>query len=594
MPCPIQPLGHLGGRCYLLDATGQVLSFVARDLTYAHLTYVAGMPPLGKGPDGSLWPIHAWLIQEAAAYDKDGKATGDFSAKKAASLITAMCRRVGVYNPNTPHRTAGVWPGQDGERTGTLMVHFGDQVEIWKHGRAVGEEPVGFKDAGALYLAAPKLPRAPDAKPFTAEQARHLVTCLELWGWRDPIMVDLMAGLIAAGFYGAAPPWRVHGAVAAPAATGKTELARFAAAVLGPLGFYSNDFTEAHIRQTLNGKGAVLVLDESESDPQGGPSPAAKAVALLRRLSGEEGLRGGRGSPQGQAQTFTLSGTGLIFGITIPPMEAADRSRFITFALQKPRGTIAELSKAKAWAATACDPLRLRMLGKWDVFRSAFATFGQALELDFGLQGRPVNVFGIVLAARWLLEHDDPPSLEAAGEWVARVGGAIGRHQDDTEATDCSACMGKLLTSTVRAFRQGEEFTIGELIARGIGSVTEPRREDGSLGALKPKALGTAPPALALRRHGLRLEIVDRALYVAIAHSHETLRKIFAGSRWQGGGWRESLLNWPTARLSAGALRFIGAQVRAVMVDVVTLEFESVDDGPKEQHSGGGSTDPPK
>lgn len=576
VPCPVTFLGHRDGRFFLIDATGQLRGFVSRDMTALGLQDFCGMSPWPNAA-GDSWPIDAWLVQVAPAYDRNGQPTGEFSAKGAGAKVQALCRRAGLFDPMTPQRSGGTFLGADGARAGGLLVHFGDRVEVWQGGRAVAEEKAGFADGGAVYVSAPRRAHKAEARPFTGAEAVRLVDSLKLWNWRDVAQADLMAGLIAAGFYGAAAHWRTHGAVAAPAGSGKTELAKFIGTAMGPNGEYSNDFTEAFIRQKLNGQASVLILDEMEAETHGGTSPASRALALVRRLSGDEGLRGGRGSSGGQAKSFLLSGSALVFGVTIPPMEAADRSRFITFSLLKSTGTQAELDKAKLWVAGAADGMRLRMLTLWPRFRPTFDVFAAALDADRGMQGRSANVFGIALAGRWLLEHDDPPTLDQAAAWVERMGEALTRHQHDSESTDVDSCIGKLLTSSVRAFRDGVELTVGELVAKAIHAVTGAAEGGRMVGPVNERLLARHASALALRRHGLRLELDQGRLCLAVANDHEALRRVFAGSRWQAGGWRESLMNWPTARPSAIGLKFLGKQSRAVLIEVETLAWEEAD-----------------
>jgi hypothetical protein len=497
-PCPFLPLGHRDGRFYIIDATGQLREFGPRDLSPLGLIDLCGMPP------DSEFPIDAWLVRIAPTLDRNGQPTGEFSAKRAGARVQALCRRAGVFDPQIERRSAGVWLGREDKRAGRLLVHFGDVVEQWDEGQLVSEEPAGFIDADTVYVAAPRRLRRNDLEPFTAVQSMAFVEHLNSWGWRDDAQPDLMAGVAALGFYGQASPWRVHGAISAPSKSGKTELALFIATSLGAMAWYRNEFSEAFIRQTLTGQARVLVLDEAESDSHGGISNAGRAIGLIRRLSGEEGFRGGRGSAGGRPMSYSLSGSGLIFGITIPPLPPADRSRFITFGLTSPRGGVAELERAKAWAVDAADPLRLRMLSLWPMFRAAMPIFASALEADRNFWGRDAKVFGATLAARWLLQYDRLPDLAEAGKWLEHFDAALTEHARDSETTDVDTCLGKLLTSSVRAFRGGDELTIGEICEEAVAAVTI-RDQYGIVTEIKPFAVDRAPalwPASRRRARG--------------------------------------------------------------------------------------------
>lgn len=96
------------------------------------------------------------------------------------------------------------------------------------------------------------------------------------------------------------------------------------------------------------------------------------------------------------------------------------------------------------------------------------------------------------------------------------------------------------------------------------------------------------PAARALRSAGLQIVDDHGVVCLAVANHHAGLRLAFAGTPWASGKWRDSLLNWPTARRSANKLNFHGQSSRAVLIEVGTLGLGVYDARSHNQDIGGG------
>lgn len=542
---PFVPLGFRQGRFYFIAAKGEVRDYGLRDLTWHGLVELCGSDT-------------SWLIQVAQARDKENNLVQDFNIKKAGRKVMALCFAAGIWDPLTPLRDAGIWPVERGQ---ALLAHYGDIVEEWRGGALKERHPAGFKREGAVYvLTAAALRRS--STPAPAETGKQLVAHIGKWAWRHASAADAIAGLTGLCMLGAGPDWRMHGAINADPESGKSQFLKFIGQVLGPLGFYSNEFTEASIRQALMGRAATLLLDETEVEDGPQPGHAAFAVKLIRRLSGDGGLEGHRGSASGKVQVFNLVGTAFIGGVNLPPMGPADRSRFLLLDLL---GGVkrADIAAARRWAAEAGDGLRARMLSLWPKFGPARDLIAAVLEEERALTGRVADAFANLGAARWLLTNDVVPTPEQAGQVLQRLGLLIEEHVADLEEKDGDLCANRLFTSSAGYWRRGEDLTVGELVRRAAAAGMK------------------SDQALALPMHGLRLlldppgpEPKPRVTgWLAVANQHQALARIFAGSRWQGGGWRASLMKLPGSQLHAG-LRFSGPKQRCVLLWLDALDLD--------------------
>ncbi|MEA1674085.1 hypothetical protein [Nitrospirillum sp. BR 11163] len=560
-PCPVVALGHHDGVYVFLSPSGELRKLTVRDMS------ANGLLSLFSGEPG-------WMVRNYRRLDKEGNPTEDFVIRGVVGHLIRASEAVGLYDPTVQLRGLGVWasaPGRDGRRAPVL--HCGDAIytaavaprdsDLPLVAAAKGAAPpgvqgkwhsAGFRDGNSVYPAKPKMRRPAFDKVAGIEDGTILSAHLDLWNWANRRDRLLYLGLIGMALLGGFPGWRVHGLIIAAHGSGKSRLLELTAAILGPMGSLFNDFTEAGVRNVLGGEARVALLDEAEGDG-GSEGPVAKAIGLIRRMSGGEGASIVRGSPGQIANASTVTGCAILAGINPPALTPQDRSRIHAFEIVKrvgdPTGE-AKVIAAIAWAHANSARLRARAITRWDIFAKAVALYRPALIMA-GCDGRQADLLAGLLAGRDLLLHDYPPDSDTLEQAVADLAEHIAfTQEEDVEDSDAQQCLSHLMTYETADWRQGERTTIGNMISEAF-SETDPEDKNRA----------------ALARHGLRLEVdvegrlgKSNRFYLVVAPRHSGLERIFSGrvgQKWQGRGWVRSLSRllpdisrWPSPLWFAG------------------------------------------
>jgi hypothetical protein len=541
--CPITPLGMLGGTYWFFDINGELRSFNAQQISQApQIVSLFG--------GNTLWPTGRF-----PQYDKEGNPTNWFNARLVGRWLVEQASRVGLFQSDMPRRGVGVWAAGDS----AVALHMGDII------RWLGDEPhdqrAGFSAHGALWPRAPRTTRP--GEPASADDARSLEAAFERWNWERKAEAAVFLGLWAAGLLGAAIRWRPHGLVVGGPGTGKTTLLELYASV-SPLAFASNDFTEAGIRQTISGRAAPLILDEAEGDIEG-MAKMQRVIELLRRASGGEGARTARGSAGGQAQQFQVMSPAILGAVLPPSLLPADASRITRVDLMvKPQDgpglpDDAELARLR----TLAPALWSRALNGLPRFRANLVAIRKEL-LGRGCVPRLADQVGTILAAREMMVSDATLSDGEAHDLADDFRWLVRTEEEQREDGGPQAALNHILQSTADITWGGEHPTFGRLIRQACNddlsiskSANDALQEHGLMVAKFPKR-GDGP---------LRLYVADK---------HPRLAKVFVGTQWAGGRWKDDLRRLPGAEQPPDPQWIGSAKPRCVVLPRDLLPSEPV------------------
>jgi hypothetical protein len=532
---PVRPLGHNGGIYYYLSKAGEIRRLQDKD--HKRLQILS----LFDGDD-------EWLIENCPAYDKEGNPReGVWSHDAAAKRLIRLAARQGLFDPNTPVRGPGVWRTS----TGRLVVHVGNAIASLTpdncldlaEGAGLRWEHAGQVIDGGLYAATSRCQR-PDPKPARRAVGGKVLAALKLWHYDSPLSPDIILGFLGAAMLGGAPAWRVHLLLSAQGGSGKTWLMNFLDAALGGMGAYSNDASEAGLRQALTGESRVLLLDEAEGD-EGSTGKVEAVIRLLRLMSSGSGANVMRGSAGGRAQSFQVTGCAVMAAILPPPLKPQDRSRICVINVLRPPSTQSTARAAERAAAAIRDVrkvapgLRTRAIAGWPRFQETFDLYRAGL-IAKGLSGRNADTLATVLAGRDLMLHDvvpDADSIDGDIEQFAAVMAVADEAEDEGEGQQC---LTHLFTSSIDRWHQGEKSTVGELVMD--------RRND------------------LLARVGLKIRNVDEGDGLLVANQHVGLARIFEGSKWSDGRWVTALRYLEGAKPFEKAVRMSGLLSRVSFI----------------------------
>lgn len=329
-------------------------------------------------------------------------------------------------------------------------------------------------------------------------------------------------------------------------------LAAFGAAAHIPL----NDATEASLRQSFSGGSRALVLDESEHEEGGGQ--VTKTIGLIRRMSSGAGARIMRGSAGGKAQGFSLTGCVYLSSILHSPLKPQDRSR-ITLLRLLPHHADPDNAESVRLAIRNIEKLApffwRRAIDNFELFESSFSKY-RAAFIAKSLDSRAADQIATLLAGRDILLYDAPPDSDFIEEQIEKAAHLVTEAQEQSEEGEGQQCLNHLYSSTLDIWRHGERKSI----AQGILSVVD------SKDLSERKKL----EGIGLKLFGLK---ISEETGLAIANRHAGLDKIFAGTRWEKGAWRQALRYLPGAEGTA-PLRFGGVQTRAIKIPEALLPAE--------------------
>lgn len=534
-PLPARPvaIGHREGAFFVITAQGELRRLSGKDLEAGKgvLALVAGNPAALSWARGTFG---------------DGER---FSEKALGRALIEEGSRAGLFDPMAAQlRRGGVWRADDGR----AVLNAGDAVvasdgETWAPGRVEGGGPV--------YLAAPATPRPKGPQATPAEGRKLLAALAKAWGWRKPEHAAAFLGWCGGAMLGGFPDWRAHLGITGARGSGKSELAEFAAAFLGPMagGGVLNGATEAGLRQSRDATACALLLDEFEAEEGKGGS-AVEVLGLARRMSGGGGGRVVKGGADHVATGFRMLGAIGLFAIRPPEMNAAERSRFVRIevgTLPRVDPTVAAKRLAALRQTARQDGRRFWasvfwQAGRWDETAAAFAAAARQLGAD----AREAATVAFVAAGLDMLTETGAPSAKRVDALRPLLASLLSGEGQPDEPGDGEACLRHLLQSFVR---------ITGSMPRSIADVLR--------SAVKPELIDTDIRTLA--NYGLRPDADGVFLHVATRHAQ--LARIFEETRWAGGGWRDALLGMPGALVEPHPIRAAGQRFRAVRVPLAEV-----------------------
>lgn len=544
--CPVQALGFLGQKNFFLDWAGQLI-------------------PLGtefrKGEVMQLfgtrlrWLEAKWPQVRPVVDKKTGEETFKvfgFDQKKAQEGLIMSCAKRGLFDPKGKVRGRGAHLGEEGE----LVLHCGDRIIVGGKRGVRGRllKTASFRPGlvGAyVYPTAPAL--APPAEaPAPDHVAAQVLHFLESWNWkRKEIDAYLLLCWLATACVGGALRNRPHGWITGPSGAGKTTLQDFLRQLMDDWAIFTEDATEAGVRQLLDQDTLAVMFDEIEPD-EGNADVHMKIVKLARlAYSGGSGLRGGQDHVSKQ---FVARSCFLFSSIHHRELPAQDRNRIAILHLSKfPEGTPQMVMPAtlKEWGAQ----LRRRLVEQWPRYQATLAAYQREM-LRQGYAGREQDTYGTLLACGDLLLHEAVPPEGVQ----ARLNGVEDRCHELVRA----------LARVLSAVRAEAESTTD----RALGWLTSHRlpgaggKDPINVGQWIKKAVAErlsgqtmSPAAEKLLTHGMELlhlkdghdkgngqgglipaAFADQALFLAVANgTNQGMREIFDRSDWAGGVWTQAL-----------------------------------------------------
>ena len=593
-PCPVTPLGVNGKNIIFLDGLNQVVDTA---------------PRAEKG-DLKLWFGNAYLLDEfpqKPAKWKDGDPITKFDQDDVQTALVEDCRALGIFNPNG--RVFGRGAHRLPDDDAVLALHLGDRVMLINAPDAKGkrqkkpqiERPGRMVRPGgrdAFFPAMERLPGPADVAS-SAQDALDLLTMIQTrWYWTEPRASALiLLGHIVQMFFCGWLDWRAHIWLAAPTASGKTTLQKLIRAIHDDWCLYTEDASEAALRQVLMDDTLPVMIDEAEAHDK--PEKLANILNLIKKSS--SGARIYRGSQDHKATGFTAQSCFLLSSVLHANMRGEDRNRIAILEMRAVPEDAEPLELERATWAALGKKMRKRVIDQWPRFEKTLQAYKREISKQ-GFSGRWGDTYGTFLACADLVLYDhavndivlDAPGIERVAELVRDVTPAMRRGRSEARSD-----VDRIVVYLASHILPGAAGQPGQAISWWIEKAMTLKRVPGQFiteHATSPDSLEIDDEARRkLKTHGLRVvNAEDRGAgrqpgitdaipgehewnraWLAVAYNtNKPLCEVFRNSEWADGIWLQSLGKIPNV-MKGVKICFSGPADNAILVPLSI--FRAVD-----------------
>jgi len=534
--CPVTPLGRAGDTYFFLNVDGEI----------DHLKASSS----GKGPIGSLFAGRSRYLEWA--WPRFGKARkGEtapvvgWEADDARQALMDACAYIGVFDDADRVRGRGAWKDDDGG----LIYHAGDMVLFRGRWLAPG------RHGEWVFPARPALPRPwPErVSDGSAGPGQELLDIFETWNWRrSEIDARLLLGWVAMSMLSGALDWRAAAFLTGEKGSGKSTLQAVVAGVHGRALVKSVNTTGPALYQRLKHDSTPVAIDELEAQAEngGGQRQGDQIIQLVRTASSGGTIN--RGSSEGISREYQCRSAFLLSAINIPAMRGQDQSRFAILALQpfpdpEPGVVPADPDFDTSRLELVGRQLLRRMIDGWPRWAATLKAFRHAL-MEAGHDPRGADQFGALLAAEHIARSDAMPDRGALGFWSEAL--APSRLSETShKIEDWRECLLHMLDVMPDQLKHRKGGT------NSVGGALALYRESPDTAATDAEDVcASVGLALTWPKGELRTWWTARLF---VPGSHPEVRKLFAGTTWQGlsgatGVWSSTLQRAPAEIIRAG------------------------------------------
>lgn len=549
-PCPVTPLGVQGKNVFFLDSLNQIAS-TAADVKKGEL---------------KLWFGTDWLLEHFPQHPKGWK-PGDpvtkFDQDDAQTALVEDCRAKGIFNPDGRVFGRGAHRARHDEAQ--LILHMGRSVLLANprdhKGKPLKPQVHRPGAVGESYFPAlPGLPAPADTASSDTE-GRSLLDYIGKWYWVEREAAPLLLlGFIAQMFVCGALGWRSHVWLAAPTASGKSELQKLIRAVHTDWCLFTEDASEAAIRQTLGDDTLPVMIDEAEAHDK--PERLAAILNLMKKAS--SGAKMHRGSADHKAQQFTAQSCFLLSSVLHATMRGEDRNRIAILEMRQVPLDAEPIKLDQPHWRQLGRRMHRRMIEQWPRFEETLDAYKREIAAR-RFEGRWRDTYGTLLACADMLLFEDSPRESMAEDpdkgpmrvalAVAKIMPMMAKGRVDARS-DVERVQLHLLSHMVPGAHGKPPEALGSWLERAM---TLRIVKDGQF-PTDPEYQEVDEEARAkLKAYGLRVVNIERKAgggwsvadalpeqwekaYLAVAYAtNKGLCQVFQGSEWADGGWLQSL-----------------------------------------------------
>jgi len=236
-------------------------------------------------------------------------------------------------------RGFGVWPGA---ADSLVLVNLGEGMRLTSAGTEKIEHPrhddmlLDFSSGTKPWYDHDQLTsmiqQAEDAE-WRRKVADDIVDLFRRWRWGSNEDVLTASALVFATWLQTTWPWRPRIDVLGASGSGKTVFCEALMGLFRDMTISTYDTTAAGLRQEMRRSAKVVVVDEIDTKSRREAQKQREILKMLRSASRSSGARAIRGTPTGEAASFSLHHLCWLAGISLPYEDQADRNRAVILTL---------------------------------------------------------------------------------------------------------------------------------------------------------------------------------------------------------------------------------------------------------------------
>lgn len=547
----MQPLGVNGDLSYYLDRLSQLRS-VKKHEAQAIMHLFGDRIEL--------------LCRNFPQFGKDGdRKVNRFDQTTAAMTMIAACAEKGLFNPDGSVRGVGAWADDDGQ----LIYHCGQKLLTAEGVKAPAEH------GGKIYPAYPPIPE-PATVAVRGDVAEDILRTYGTWNWTRPDVDPMIAlGMTGVQMLCGALGWRPVFWITGDKSTGKSAFQDMIRHLHGTTGIVqTNDPTKSGITARLGHSSLPVAVDELEPGDEG--SSRERDIIVLARVaaSGGQWLRGTADQKGASGNVYSAF---MFSSILIPGvMGSQDRSRLITLGLNPflpdaPKPVIS----ARVWGPKGAALKRI-LIDRWPTWAERLELWRVALA-EAGLNNRNGDNWATTIAMADMALNAALPDRAELQQWARKLAFAAAAEIDDI-GSNAEDMLTHLLGQPFDVFRRGELWLVAHWIMTAAALPGAPRElilgsaDAGGMPTAIERMEGAKRANEKLAKIGLRVKGEGEAAQLFIPNSKlPGLLKLFEGSTWAKGVWKQAAHRIPGAEPVKHALTLAGQSSKGVYVPIKNI-----------------------
>jgi len=282
---------------------------------------------------------------------------------------------------------------------------------------------------------------------LSENEREELIRCFSLISCKNANDYIYLLGFVSLAQIAGISPWRSHLWLTAARGTGKTTIMSWLSQLCYGQGTIQ-DPTQAGLRQTLKHNSLPIFMDETEPNNPEARRRLDSNMDLIRQSSSPNSSRIVRGTTDGRAQSFSVSGIFCLSSIQVSIKNAADISRFTVIELAKnTRENYQEMKKIAAHFEKWQPKLLAYMIQQAQYFRDNFNIIHNYILDNYqDIDSRQADQISGLVAGFYAIKHGGAVDQFKLSVILTQLNITNSQYIQDNAESDENECLSAVLS----------------------------------------------------------------------------------------------------------------------------------------------------